>query len=136
MIKKLIKMILDLLEEEFPETYHSIPDSVSRRSGSWFILWLLTIELQGTISNMPLLDFLSIAGISFPPEIPAKDLRRRSTYNVDYGKIIISCIRCRHILITVIISFLRCSNCCRASYCSSLDIASIRIISIILSKVK
>lgn len=37
MVKRLIKMILDLLEEEFPETYHSIPDSVSKRSGSWFI---------------------------------------------------------------------------------------------------
>lgn len=32
MTRILIKIILDLLEEEFPETYHSIPDSVSRRS--------------------------------------------------------------------------------------------------------
>ncbi|KAK4511588.1 uncharacterized protein ATC70_012804 [Mucor velutinosus] len=54
----------DLLQEEFPETYHSIPD----------------------ISNsMSLSDFLSIVGVRFPPEIPVKALRRRSTYTADYG---------------------------------------------------
>ncbi|KAI8646386.1 Spc7 kinetochore protein-domain-containing protein [Parasitella parasitica] len=56
----------DLLEEEFPDTYHSIPD----------------IAIN---TNMPLSDFLSFVGISFLPEIPAKELRRRSTYNIDYG---------------------------------------------------
>ncbi|CAO0790171.1 unnamed protein product [Mucor circinelloides] len=54
----------DLLQEEFPETYHSIPD---------------------INQNMALSDFLSIVGIMFPAEAPAKALRRRSTYNVDYG---------------------------------------------------
>ncbi|KAF1799985.1 Spc7 kinetochore protein-domain-containing protein [Mucor lusitanicus] len=34
---------------------------------------------------MSLSDFLSIAGIRFSPEIPAKALRRRSTYIADYG---------------------------------------------------
>ncbi|CEP12832.1 hypothetical protein [Parasitella parasitica] len=56
----------DLLEEEFPDTYHSIPDPAIN-------------------TNMPLSDFLSFVGISFLPEIPAKELRRRSTYNLDYG---------------------------------------------------
>ncbi|KAL9537462.1 hypothetical protein MBANPS3_011754 [Mucor bainieri] len=54
----------DLLQEEFPETYHSIPD----------------------IGNsMSLSDFLSIAGIRFSLDFPTKALRRRSTYIEDYG---------------------------------------------------
>lgn len=35
---------------------------------------------------MALSEFLSIVGIRFPPEIPAKALRRRSTFIADYGK--------------------------------------------------
>ncbi|GAN01406.1 hypothetical protein MAM1_0007d00839 [Mucor ambiguus] len=72
----------DLLQEEFPETYHSIPDIVSilneeQRNS------MLTDPIQS--NNMSLSDFLLIAGIWFSPEIPAKALRRRSTYIADYG---------------------------------------------------